>query len=104
MATQLEEIEKRWRYGSEYLKHCKHILPQDMKDIHWLMRRLKELEEQKKFLTIQNSDLREDLKFNASMLARQTDLAREAETRVKELEVDLCKLEKDIVYYKQFEK
>ncbi len=32
-------------------------------------------------------NLEESLKLNASMLAKQTDLAREAEARVKELEV-----------------
>ena len=34
-------------------------------------------------------ELREELSLNAKMLSRQTDLAREAEIRVKELELFL---------------
>lgn len=40
-------------------------------------------------------ELEADLKFNTSMLAKQTDLAREAEARVMKLENELAKIKSD---------
>jgi len=40
---------------------------------------------------IRIKELEADLKFNSSILAKQTDLAREAETRVMELEEGIKK-------------
>lgn len=42
--------------------------------------------ESRRTLREKMTELESDLKLNASMLARQTDIAREAEIRVKELE------------------
>jgi hypothetical protein len=60
--SKLEEIENNWEV-SGYVNDI---------EAQWLISRVKELEA--------------DLKLNSSMLAKQCDLAREAEARVKELE------------------
>jgi len=62
------------------LKEIGEIVKQN--EFEWLISRIKELEA--------------DLKLNASMLARQCDLARDAETRAEKAEASKAKLKEAI--------
>lgn len=97
----IEEIEEYFTVNNPY-----PFLGQEGSDrINWLIQRVKELEKDVSYWADRHSELldtwtenklarelakrikelEEDLSLNASMLARQTDLAREAETEKAEL-------------------
>jgi len=96
----LEEIEKDVAIWKSHKSWCRSYYPNEIGD--FLIQRVKEL--QKGFdhyrtqydnqtyrsmeLAERVNELEADLALNASILAKQCDLAREAETRVKELEAE----------------
>ena len=79
---EIKEIEERLKHPMFLKEPGKHLQSEQTRDdIKYLLSHIKELEL--------------DLTVNASMLARQCDLAKEAETKAKELENELAKIKSD---------
>ncbi len=77
MDDRMKKIEKKWNRLRE--GDADFTATDGLDDVDYLFQKVKELEQ--------------DLSLNASMLARQTDLAREAEIKVKELRSRVAELE-----------